>query len=232
MGTRTITRNWKVDGVLTNVTTAKLSDAGATYGVKRNDNDAVVVADGTAMTNDSTGVYSYTFTEPADGLAYTAWVEFVYGGNTYRFEHDITATSASSARITEAQVQAILQDDFTSGDNLDSYVSLASNVVDDLDTADTGGVLSDATLVLIEAWLAAHYYTVQNHQLKSEKTGDVAGEYAGMYEMGLKSSKYGQTAIELDRTGFLRKMQKGSVKAGVSWLGKVPSAQIDYVDRD
>lgn len=100
MTTRTIRRIWKVDDVLTDVTTAKLSDSTATYGVKRNDTSAVVVADGTSMTHVSTGVYEYTFTEPAAGLAYTGWVEFVYGGQTYRFEHDIPVLVGNATSMT------------------------------------------------------------------------------------------------------------------------------------
>ena len=50
MTTRLISFPWKVEGVLTDVTTAKLSDPTGTYGVKRNDTSAVVVADATAMT--------------------------------------------------------------------------------------------------------------------------------------------------------------------------------------
>ncbi len=98
--TKTIQRTWTVDDVLTSVTTAKLSDATGAFGVKRTDTDAVVVADGTAMTESSTGVYTYSFTEPATGLAYEAWVEFVYGGNTYRFEHDFAAVVATETGAT------------------------------------------------------------------------------------------------------------------------------------
>jgi len=95
--TKTINRTWKVGGVLTAVTTAKLSDPTGTYGVKRNDTDAVVVADGTAMTNVSTGIYQSSFEEPEAGLSYTAYVEFVYGGSTYHFEHDVPAWTATDA---------------------------------------------------------------------------------------------------------------------------------------
>jgi hypothetical protein len=94
MGTRLISKLWKVDGVLTNVTTAKLSDPTGTYGVKRNDTDAVVVADGTAMTNSSTGVYQYSFTD-VDDVGYTAYAEFVYGGATYHIEVDLPARASS-----------------------------------------------------------------------------------------------------------------------------------------
>lgn len=95
----TIQEKFTIDGVLTDVTSVVLSDPTATYGVKRNDTSAVVVADGTAMTKVSTGVYRHTFAEPAVGLTYTYWVEWVYGGETYRDEHTVTGTAASAGRI-------------------------------------------------------------------------------------------------------------------------------------
>ena len=92
--------SFKVDGVLTDVTSAKLSDPTGTYGVKRNDTDAVVVADGTAMTKQSTGVYTYTFTEPTTDLVYTYYVEWVYDGETYWDECSVTGMAADTG-ITE-----------------------------------------------------------------------------------------------------------------------------------
>lgn len=94
MSTRIVQKTWKVDGVLTNVTTAKLSDPTGTFGIKRNDTSAVVVADGTNMTNASTGVYEYSF-EDVEGVAYTAYVEFVYDGSTFQFEIDIPARTTT-----------------------------------------------------------------------------------------------------------------------------------------
>lgn len=93
MATRLISKTWKVGGVLTDVTSAKLSDPTGTYGVKRNDTDAVVVADNTAMTKTATGTYEYSFTD-VEGVAYTAYVEIVYSGATYRFEETIPARNA------------------------------------------------------------------------------------------------------------------------------------------
>lgn len=80
----TLTFTFEIDDVLTDVTSCVLSDATGAYGVKRNDTDAVVVADSTAMTKTSTGKYEYIFTEPADGLTYTWVAEYVYLGTTYR----------------------------------------------------------------------------------------------------------------------------------------------------
>lgn len=93
MGTRTIQRTWKVEGVFTNVTSAKLSDPTGTFGVKRNDTSAVIVADGTDMTNSATGIYEYSFTDVQD-VAYTAYVEIVYAGATYYFEVDMPARTS------------------------------------------------------------------------------------------------------------------------------------------
>jgi hypothetical protein len=99
MATHTIRREFKVNDVPTDVTSAKLSDATGTYGVKRSDTNAVVVADNTDMAHDSTGVYSYTFTVVA-GVAYTAAIEFVYDGSTYRDNLDIPSYSIAAAAVT------------------------------------------------------------------------------------------------------------------------------------
>ena len=47
-----------------------LSDPTGAYGVRRTDTSAVVVAAGTAVTDEGGGVYSYTFAEPAPDLTY------------------------------------------------------------------------------------------------------------------------------------------------------------------
>lgn len=85
---------FKKEGVFINVTSAKLSDPTGTFGVKRNDTGAIVVADGTDMVEVSTGVYSFAFDEPEGetGLTYTYWVEWVYEGRTYRDVHTITGS--------------------------------------------------------------------------------------------------------------------------------------------
>lgn len=99
----------ELEGTLTNVTSAVLSDPTGTYGVKRDDTDATVVADGTAMTNVSTGIYQYTFTEPASSLTYSYYVEWVYSGNTYREEFtyvdDADSAISSSSDLSDALAQ-------------------------------------------------------------------------------------------------------------------------------
>jgi hypothetical protein len=92
---RIIRKVFKVDGVPTDVDSALLSDPTGAFGVKRNDTDAVVVADGVAMTRVSAGTYQYEFSDVV-GVAYTAYVEFVYGGATYHFEVDFAAATSST----------------------------------------------------------------------------------------------------------------------------------------
>ena len=90
MATRLISKTWEVDGVLTDPDSVKLSDPTGTYGIKRDDTDEVVVADGTDMDNPSTGVYQYSFEDEA-GVTYTAYIEVTDGGAVYYFEVDLPA---------------------------------------------------------------------------------------------------------------------------------------------
>ena len=59
------------------------SDFDGTFGVKRLDTGAVVVADGVSLTRIAEGEYSYTFTDPAPNLVYEYWVQFLVGGDTF-----------------------------------------------------------------------------------------------------------------------------------------------------
>jgi|GEM_PF-4215142 len=97
MATKRVEISFKVGGVLTDPTSVNLSDPTAAYGVKRDDTNAVIVAAGTAMTKASTGVYYYDFTEPALGLTYTAYLEVVYAGETYRFPRSLVGTTSEAS---------------------------------------------------------------------------------------------------------------------------------------
>jgi hypothetical protein len=92
MSTTTITRTFALGGVPTNPASVVLCDPAGTYGVKRADTDAVVVAHDTAMTNASPGVYTHTFTDPAAGLTYVYWVKVVIQGLTRYRQYQHVAT--------------------------------------------------------------------------------------------------------------------------------------------
>lgn len=79
-----ITYRWDPNGVLANATSVKFSDPTATYGLRRADNQVVIVADNTSLTNVGTGLYEYTVTDPPGEPDYDYWIEVVDGPNTFR----------------------------------------------------------------------------------------------------------------------------------------------------
>lgn len=99
MSSTTIHQRFLINGVLTDVTSCVLRDPTAAFGVRRTDTSAVVVAAGTALVKVATGVYEYSFEDPAAGLTYNYWVEFVYGGETHRFEKNLSAPVVDEASV-------------------------------------------------------------------------------------------------------------------------------------
>ncbi len=112
----------RLGGVLTDLTTF-------TLGVTRNDTGAVVVASGTALTHDSTGVYSYEITEPAAGLEYTITFTSAYGGTTESWTEVISGDADESIPMPDL-----------TGDNL--VDTLNSLIVERLRVARDGGRVS------------------------------------------------------------------------------------------
>lgn len=86
----TLTFTTKIDGALANVTSVALSDPTGTYGVKRNDTGATVIAAGRAMTLSAAGTYTYEFA-PVGGVEYTFYVQWAYAGETHYVENLFTA---------------------------------------------------------------------------------------------------------------------------------------------
>jgi hypothetical protein len=134
-------------------------------------------------------------------------------------------------RTTEEEVQQLLLAEYNDGDDLNIFIKQANAVTSAIATADTDSLLSSTMLELIECNLTAHFYKLTDRQLQSENAGDASGQYAGEFGKGYESTSWGQMAIILDVTGYLKKQQK-STKASVLWLGKAPSDQTDYTDRD
>ena len=101
--------------------------------------------------------------------------------------------------------------------------------------------MTDDDLTIVEAWLAAHYYAQKDPQYLSKSTGGASGSFQGQVGKYFESTWYGQRAIELDHSGCLARLQSelistsqggGKRVASIHWAGKVPSEQIDYVERD
>jgi hypothetical protein len=95
MSTLTIRKTWNVDGAPANPDSVVLCDPTGAFGIRRDDTGAVIVAAGTPMTEAATGVFEYTVAGVDPGTTYTAWIEIVYGGETYRFE--VTAVAGVDA---------------------------------------------------------------------------------------------------------------------------------------
>jgi len=107
MSTTTITKTFSVGGFPTDADTVTFSQP-----VVRVDTGAEIVPVDTALNHVSTGVYSYTFTDPAYNLVYSTEIEIVYGGNAYLYEETI---NGSVDTLYETYV------DIAYGDNYFSY---------------------------------------------------------------------------------------------------------------
>ena len=138
------------------------------------------------------------------------------------------------ARTTEPKVRGIIAND--SVIDLLPFIEAATTRTDYVDTCDTGNLLSDEQLLQIETWLAAHFYAHRDQLFESKGTQKARGKFQGKTDMGLSSTQYGQTAINLDISGCLAKVNRdlieGSQKVGLQWLGTPVSGQIPYQDRD
>lgn len=82
-----------IAGTPTDATSVVFRDPSNAFGVRRTDTLATVVAAGTALTHTGVGEYQYTFVDPEEGIHYNYWIEWVYLGNTYRYEQTISAAS-------------------------------------------------------------------------------------------------------------------------------------------
>lgn len=139
------------------------------------------------------------------------------------------------ARTQSVDVVAILGRDYATAQapSLDGYIATANAMVNRVAQCaiDNEDPLSDVELELIERWLAAHYYCQSDKPYASKSTGGASASFHGQTAMRLESTLYGQTALGLDFSGCLDGLTKGNV-ATMTWLGKRPSEQIDYADRD
>ncbi len=99
MGQSTIVREIWIDNVLTDPTTVLASSSDGTYGVRLASDETVVVADGTAWTQLSTGVYSLSFTDSGAGDTYEYVMEIVYDGKTHHIDGTIVGSTDGSDNL-------------------------------------------------------------------------------------------------------------------------------------
>jgi hypothetical protein len=142
-----------------------------------------------------------------------------------------------ATRTSAAAVRAILGDHYDPKINLTPFIARATSLTDWLEGEDSDSELDATVLEQIECNLAAHFYTRADMIAQSRSTGGASGSFQGQTTMGLASTFYGQDAMTLDVTNALagrnQEMISGSrSKVQMHWLGKPPSNQTDYVDRD
>lgn len=102
--------NFKPGGVLTNATSVTLASEDGLYGIKKESDNSVIVANNTAMSNPSTGNYSFESALLLFGVEYVASVKIVYNGQTtYNFINLIFTESSDFAANLLADVKIALR---------------------------------------------------------------------------------------------------------------------------
>jgi len=139
------------------------------------------------------------------------------------------------ARTSSAAVQGVLLRDYDTQHNpvLTPYIDTASAIVDRVAACAIakGKTLAATELELLERWLAAHFYKCSDQQFASKSTDGASASYTGKTDEGIRSTKYGQTAIDLDASGCLSALAKQQ-RMSAYWLGKSVPEQISYEERN
>ena len=122
--------------------------------------------------------------------------------------------------------------------SMEPFIRAAGSLVTKVESNDADNLLSATDLKEVEIWLAAHFYA----HFDMQESSTVAGEGEARFQVGqpgkgpLELTMWGRSAMLLDITGYLANLNqdvmKGKRKITFSYLGKRPSLQTDYVDRD
>jgi len=136
-------------------------------------------------------------------------------------------------RTTNEAVKGILGSNWNGTSSLTPFVASASALVDRVaDCAVKKGYpLSAVELDQIETWLAAHLYCQMDLLYQSKNTNRASATFQGQTGLSLDSTRYGQTAMNLDFSGCLSAIGKRQF-ASLAWLGKPPSQQVPVTQRD
>ena len=133
-------------------------------------------------------------------------------------------------RVTEEQVRLLVDTDVDLP--LTPFIDTATALTDYVASKDDNSELTDALLIQIEKWLAAHFYAIRDPQPQEEKTENASAIHQGKTELGLDGTHWGQQAVRLDVTGTLAQLNRTKHRVSTQWLGLAPSEQTTYLDRD
>jgi len=134
-------------------------------------------------------------------------------------------------RCTPENVEVSLRD-YDDTIDLMPFIKMANILTNRVAAKDTGSLLGSDVLAQIETLLAGHFYRSRDHGVASESIEGASVVYTDQFGKGLESTRQGRNALLFDETGYLRRISCGVVMAKAAWLGKAPSDQINYVDRD
>lgn len=107
--------------------------------------------------------------------------------------------------VTVDDVKLIIDTSLTDA-QITVFLAMATTLVTDKLADKT--CLSDDAKDQIETLLAAHFLSMRDQRVASEKVGDASFTYQGQTGMFLKSTFYGQQAIALDCSGTLEGLGK------------------------
>lgn len=113
-------------------------------------------------------------------------------------------------RVEETDVRCII-DTVIEVEDLTPFIAAANVIVTDrvagrtyLGPDGTQVTVTDATLVEIEKWLAAHFAAMRDKRVAADAIGPGSFTYEGKTDMHLNFTRYGQQAQMLDPTGSLQ----------------------------
>lgn len=92
------------------------------------------------------------------------------------------------------------------------FIDIAEVVVED---NLLGKGLSDKVLNKIWLYLSAHFTALKDQQIEQSRVLDSSYQYEGRTEMGFNFTRFGQTAMLLDTTNTLNKLNNPPKKASI-----------------
>jgi hypothetical protein len=107
------------------------------------------------------------------------------------------------ARTDEFAVMSIIE--VESGISLEPFIDVANTMVNN--TIDTTA-LDANTLEKIERYLAAWLYAIRDKRRTQERVDEVTEQFQHVEDLALNCNEYGQTAMLLDITGALARLNK------------------------